>query len=159
MTIAMNRQALFALVLLVLDTGYAVEALGMQTPFARGEPGPAFIPLLLAALLFVSASAILIGELRRAGPRTAEEDEEPLTVKPFILAAFTAGFVAAFEPAGYWVATLAYTFVVAALFEWEKGRRTWRVLAIAAAVSAGVTVAGHLFFVRLFDLYLPEGGW
>lgn len=153
----MNRQALFALFLLVLNTGYAIEALGMQTPFARGEPGPAFIPLLLAALLYLAAGRILIGELRNAS--APAEDEEPLSIKPFGLAALTAGFVAAFEPAGYWVATLAYTFSVAVLFEWEKGMRPLRMLAMASAIAVGVTVAGHLFFVQLFDLYLPEGAW
>jgi len=153
----MNRQAAFALFLLVLNTGYFVETLSLPTPFARGEPGPGFIPLVLSAVLFVAAGRILFVELRAAGPR--EPQEEPLSPRPFLLAGFTAGFVAAFEPAGYWVATLAYTFAVAALFETQKTARPLRVLAVAAAVAAGVSVVGHLFFVRLFDLYLPEGQW
>jgi hypothetical protein len=157
MSIAMNRQAVFALFLLVLNTGYFIEALRLPTPFERGEPGPAFVPLLLSVILFVAAGRILIGELAARAPRAPEE--EGLSWKPFLLAGFTAGFVAGFEAGGYWVATLAYTFAVAALFELERTRRPLRILAVAAAISSGVTVLGHLFFVRLFDLYLPEGAW
>jgi hypothetical protein len=154
---AMNRQSVFALLLLVLNAGYALEALRLQTPFARGEPGPAFVPLMLAAVLFVSAGRILVGELRSSAARGAEEDS--LSWRPVLLGAFTAAYVAAFEPAGYWVATLAYTFATAVLFELSDSGRTGRALLLAAVVSVCVTVAGHLFFVQLFDLYLPEGMW
>lgn len=157
MTLAMNRQALFALFLIVLNTVYFVDSLSLATPFARGEPGPAFVPMLLSLILYVAAGRIFIAELRGRGE--VEESEEPLSWKPFLLAALTAGFVAAFEPAGYFIATFGYTFAVAAVFEWDNSSSRKRVLLVAAAVSVGVTVIGHLFFVRLFDLYLPEGLW
>lgn len=160
MGIARNGQALFAIFLLVLNAGYFAEALTLPTPFAMGEPGPAFLPLILSLVLFVAAGRILIAELRGTGD--AAEEGTPtggFSVKPVILAAITGVFVYAFEPLGYWLATLFYTFAVAVLFEFERTARPLRILAVAAAVSVGMTVVGWLFFVTLFDLFLPTGDW
>jgi putative tricarboxylic transport membrane protein len=160
MGIARNGQALFAIFLLVLNAGYLAEALTLPTPFARGEPGPAFLPLILSLVLFVAAGRILVAELRGTGDRG--EEGEPVggpSVRPVILAVITGGFVWGFEPLGYWVATLLYTFAVAVLFEFEQTARPLRILAVAAAVAVAVTVVGWLFFVTLFDLFLPTGDW
>lgn len=154
---ALGRQAIFALFLIVLSAAYFIETLRLPTPFARGEPGPAFLPMVLAAVLFASAASILLGELRGASPRG--ENEERLSWKPFLLAALTAAFVAVFELAGFLLATFLYTAAVAALFELEKTRHPLRILAVGLAVGAGVTLVGRLFFVELFDLFLPEGAW
>ncbi len=151
----MNREAIFALFLLVMNTGYLMETLKMPTPFALGEPGPAFLPMLLSAVMFIAAGRILVGAL--GGLRT--DDGEAFSFRPLILAALTIGFILAFEPAGYWIATLGYTFAVAVLFTLEDNPGPVKVVAISAAVAAGVTVVGYLFFVTLFDLYLPEGNW
>lgn len=151
----MNREAIFALFLLVMNTGYFLETLNMPRPFQFGEPGPAFLPLFLSAIMFVAAGRILVGAL--GGMRS--EDGESFSFKPLILAALTIGFILAFEPAGYWIATLGYTFAVAVLFSLEESRAPLKVLTLSAAVAVGVTAVGYLFFVTLFDLYLPEGNW
>ena len=160
MGIGRNGQALFAVFLLVLSVGYFAEALTLPTPFARGEPGPAFLPLMLSLVLFVAAARILLAELRGAGDRSEEGAPAGApSAKPVLLAVITGAFVYAFEPLGYWVATLLYTFAVAVLFEFERDRPPAKVLVLAAAVSAGITVIGWLFFVTLFDLFLPTGDW
>lgn len=160
MGIARNGQALFAVFLLVLSVGYFAEALTLPTPFERGEPGPAFLPLILSLVLFVSAGRILIAEMRGAGDRSEEgAPAGGLSAKPVILAVITGAFIYAFEPLGYWIATLLYTFAVAVLFEFDRGKPALKVLAMAAAVSACITVIGWLFFVTLFDLFLPTGDW
>jgi len=150
-----NREAIFALFLLVMNTGYFLETLNMPRPFQLGEPGPAFLPMLLSGIMFIAAGRILVGAL--GGIRT--DDGERFSVRPLILAALTIGFILAFEPAGYWIATLAYTFAVAVLFSLEEKTTPLKVAALSAAVSVGVTVIGYLLFVTLFDLYLPEGNW
>jgi putative tricarboxylic transport membrane protein len=160
MGLARNGQALFALFLMILSAGYFAEALTLPRPFARGEPGPAFLPLILSLVLFASAGRILISELRGTG--TVEDEGAPaggLSVKPILLAAITGVFVYLFEPLGYWLATLGYTFGVAVLFEYERTARPLRIVAGSAAVAVGITVVGWLFFVTLFDLFLPTGDW
>ena len=60
MNLKMNRQALFALFLIILDVGYFAQALTLPAPFQLGEPGPAFLPIVLAVVLFVSCVLSLI---------------------------------------------------------------------------------------------------
>lgn len=160
MGIVRNGQALFAILLLILNAGYLAEALTLPTPFERGEPGPAFLPLLLSGILFLSAGCILLSELRG----TAETTDEGTPVggfsaKPILLAAITGLFVYLFEPLGYWIATFLYTFAVAALFEYEKTSRPFRLVMVSGVVAVAMTVTGWLFFVTLFDLFLPTGNW
>ena len=154
----MNRQAIAALFLLVLNTGYFIQALSLPRPFQFGEPGPAFLPLILSSVLFLASGRILYMELRgiAAADETGESTEGVTLVKPVALVLVTAAFVYAFEPVGYWIATLFYTFFVAMLFEFERTSFV-RAVAVAAAVAFGTTLAGWLFFVTLFDLFLPSG--
>jgi putative tricarboxylic transport membrane protein len=158
MSIAMNRQAIVALFLLVLNTVYFVQAMALPRPFQFGEPGPAFLPLILSGILFLACGRILYMELRGIGD--GGEGEEPAEsvsfVKPIALVLVTAGFVYAFEPLGYWISTLFYTFIVAMLFEYERTSPS-RAVAVAAIVALGTTLAGWLFFVTLFELFLPSG--
>lgn len=150
----MNRQVIFALLILALDAGYLFQALSLPFPFSRGEPGPAFMPLILVVLLAVGALGVLVEELR--GITGDEEEPGTFGYRALALIALTAGFVWAFEPLGYWVATAGYTFSVAWLFEQERVGAL-RAAAVSLVVAAGITVLGWLFFVRLFDLFLPQG--
>ncbi len=153
----MNRQAIAALFLLVLNTGYFVQALALPRPFQFGEPGPAFLPLILSGILFVASGRILYMELRGIDTGEGEAPTESVSAaKPIALVLVTAGFVYGFEPLGYWIATLLYTFLVALLFEYER-TSPLRAIAVAAIVAFGTTLAGWLFFVTLFDLFLPSG--
>ncbi len=151
----MNRQAMFALLILALDVGYFLQALALPVPFARGEPGPAFMPLILVVALAVGALGVLVQELR--GTADPEENEDAtFGLRSLGLIALTAVFVWAFEPLGYWVATALYTFAVAWLFEQERLGPV-RSLLTSALIAGGITGSGWLFFVVLFELFLPEG--
>lgn len=160
MGIVRNGQAVFALLLLILNTGYFLETLSLPRPFLLGEPGPSFLPLVLSGVLYIACGRILYAELRGIGD-TADEGAPAggFSIRPVILAVITGIFVYAFEPLGYWVATSLYTFAVAALFELEESSRPFRLFGVAATVAIGMTVTGWLFFVTLFDLYLPSGNW
>ena len=153
----MNRQAIVALLLLVLNTGYFVQALTLPTPFQFGEPGPAFLPLILSGILFLALGRILYMEFRGLGDTKADEELKSATIaKPVALILVTAAFIYAFEPLGYWIATLTYTFIVATLFEYERTSGL-RALGLAAIIGVCITLAGWLFFVTLFELFLPSG--
>lgn len=156
MTLLRNHQAMFALFLIVLDAAYLREAFSLPRPFQLGEPGPAFMPMLLGLVLFVAAGRILWMELAGTAP-LHEAGDVRITPRAVALVAATVAFIWLFEPLGYWIATLPYVFVVAAIFEVERVGFGWRLLAISALIAAGVTGAGWLFFVTLFDLFLPSG--
>lgn len=157
----MNRQVAFALVLIVVDIGYFLDALTLPRPFAQGEPGPAFMPFLLSIVLFVACVRILWKEARGLGGDGEEDDAARIGFRPraFALMAATGAFVYLFEPLGYWIATLLYTFAVALFFERERVGDFVRALPLSAMMAAGITTAGWLFFVTLFDLMLPEGSF
>ncbi|WP_084513906.1 tripartite tricarboxylate transporter TctB family protein [Salipiger mucosus] len=154
----MTRQALFALALIVFDGWYLYQSFDLPRPFATGEPGPAFFPWILAAVLGLAAFAVLVQEL--SGRPVPGEDTEGarVTWRTVVLIALTAGFAWAFEPLGYWVATALYTFAVAWLFEQERAGALKATLT-GAIIAAGITGAGWLFFVTLFELFLPEGNF
>jgi len=156
MTLLKNHQAMFALFLIVLDVGYFAEALRLPRPFQLGEPGPSFMPLILAAVLLIAAGRILWMELAGSAPLKESEDVR-ITGRAIAMIFATGVFVWIFEPLGYWIATLLYVFTVALLFEQERLGLGGRVLATSAMISVGVTLAGWLFFVVLFDLFLPSG--
>lgn len=151
----MTRQALFALLILAVDVAYLQQALELPLPFARGEPGPSLMPLVLVLTLGIGALGVLVQELR--GTAEHEDDEDAnFSLRTVALIVLTCGFVWAFEPLGYWYATLTYTFGVAWLFEQERLGPA-KALLTSALIAAAITGVGWLFFVTLFDLFLPEG--
>lgn len=153
----MNRQALFALLILALDAAYLQQALLLPLPFARGEPGPSLMPLVLVVALAIGALGVLVQELR--GTAHHEDDEDArFGLRTIALIVLTGAFAWAFEPLGYVYATLGYAFGVAWLFEQERLGPLKAVLS-SALISAGITGVGWLFFVTLFDLFLPSGNF
>ncbi|MDO9527239.1 MAG: tripartite tricarboxylate transporter TctB family protein [Gemmobacter sp.] len=151
----MNRQVIFALLILALDAGYLLQTLSMPLPFARGEPGPSFMPLILVVALAVGALGVLVEELRGTASDNGEEGGT-FGLRSIALIVVTGAFVWAFEPLGYWIATVIYTFFVAWLFEQERVGGL-RAMLTSALIAVGITAVGWLFFVQLFELFLPEG--
>lgn len=159
MNIKMNRPALFALLLIALDVGYYYQSLSLPRPFQLGEPGPAFLPIVLSAVLFISCARILWQEL--AG--TAEVEEQSgasagrIRPRSIALVLASAAFIFVFEPLGYWIATFIYTVFVAWLFERERDISHVRAVVTSTLIGAAITAVGWLFFVTLFALFLPTG--
>lgn len=111
------------------------------------------MPLILVVLLAIGALGVLLEELHETADH---QDAGHFGVRSLVLIGLTVGFVWAFEPLGYWIATVAYTFCVAWLFEQERVGAS-RAAQTALLIAAGITVMGWLFFVQLFELFLPEG--
>lgn len=158
-----NGQAILALVLLVLTTVYASQIFTLGMPFGNGvEPGASFLPIVLSAIMYVGATSILLGELRRdrqdAAPaaRSAHVRAIGLTGPAAVILA-TIVFAAGLTRVGYFASAGIYTFAVALYFNYEQDGRLARALLAAAVTAVAITLFGWLFFVRLFGLTLP--GW
>lgn len=149
-----SKDSLIAIALLTFNLVYMLQALKLPVPFEHGEPGPAFFPLVLSAVLFVSSLVILFKGLQ-LGDEKGEEETEYL--KPALVVGATAVFVVLLNYLGYWIATMFYTFSIALVFEYRRNEPILKTSAFCALISAAITVFGWLFFVKLFDLYLPKG--
>ncbi|KFB09347.1 tripartite tricarboxylate transporter TctB family protein [Nitratireductor basaltis] len=153
-------QVIFALGLAVLNTIYASQLVQMDRPFATGEPGPAFLPVMLCGFVYLASLVIVIREFRAAptGAKTEPRSEVLPRISllgPAITIGATALFIVAFVYLGYLVAAACFTFIVAWFFTFEQTGRLARSVAVALATCAVVTLFGWLFFVKLFGLYLP----
>lgn len=168
MTRLLNGQILFGFALAALNTVYASQLLQMDAPFAKGQPGPAFLPMILCAFIYFGVARVLIGEFRAgdaavgaagdaAGAPAEGSDAIPhiRIVGPLVAIGLTALFIAGFFYVGYAVSAAVYTFLIAFFFNYEQSGALKRSALVALVVAAAVTLFGWLFFVKLFDLYLP----
>ncbi|MBC2859995.1 tripartite tricarboxylate transporter TctB family protein [Stappia sp. 28M-7] len=160
MTRRVTGQVLFAFVLLGLNTVYASQVLIMPFPFVTGEPGPAFMPMLLCGFVYVAVLKILVDEFR--SPEPVPDAERALSaiprvgiVGPLVAITLISLFVIVFFYAGYIVAAALYTFAISLFFNYEQSGSWGRSVIFAVLTSAAITVFGWLFFVKLFGLYLP----
>lgn len=160
MTRTINGQVLFAFALLGLNTVYASQVLAMDLPFANGEPGPAFLPMMLCAFVFIAMIRILMTELRakpaeRAAAMTSDHIRNLHVLGPLGAIALISLFIVVFVYAGYLPAAALYTFAIALFFNYESSGDLKKAALMALGISAVITTLCWLFFVKLFDLYLP----
>ena len=146
-----------------MNTIYASQVAAMDRPFATGEPGPAFFPMILYGFVYIAAAWIVIAEFRAAPAARSTRDASDTipalhVIGPLVAIGLTALFIVTFFYAGYAVAAALYTFLIALFFNYETSGAPVRSALIALATSVGVTLFGWLFFVKLFDLYLPVWG-
>ena len=160
MTRILNGQVIFALALTALNTVYASQVLQMDLPFASGEPGPAFLPSMLCIFIYLAVARILFTEIRAQAPAATDAIQSEhvphiRVVGPLIAVGLTVLFIIGFFYLGYLVSAFLYTFMIAFFFDFER-RGVWLPSALlAAAIAFGVTLFGWLFFVQVFELYLP----
>lgn len=160
MTRIANGQVLFAFTLIALNTVYASQLLQMEAPFANGEPGPAFLPMMLCVFVYIAMVRILFTELRAEPAERAESVDSDLIPNlrlagPLIAIGLTAAFIIGFFYVGYLAAALVYTFLIALFFMYEQTGDVKRSALFALIIGVCVTAFGWLFFVELFGLYLP----
>ncbi|MDP4796730.1 MAG: tripartite tricarboxylate transporter TctB family protein [Rhodospirillales bacterium] len=159
MNVNINRQALFALLLIALDAGYFFQSLSLPRPFQLGEPGPAFLPIVLSAFLFISCAGVIWQELTNTAEPEVNSGASAGRIRPrsIALVVASAAFIIAFDPLGYWIATFFYTTLIAWLFERERDITHVRALVTSTCIGFSITAVGWLFFVTLFGLFLPTG--
>lgn len=140
--------------LLALSAAYYLGTRNLAV--GRGEPGPAFFPMLLSAALFVVGLAILVNGVRttqRSAVRANGEDQEKRgggVGKVWAAVALTFLYVWLFVPLGFVLSTLAYTFGVTFLFRGDQPRLLFTVPPLCTLVI-------YLFFRVGLGARLPSG--
>lgn len=158
MNLRINGETLTSGLLLAANTVYLTQIFNLPTPFEEGEPGPGFYPIVLCAVMYLAGFRILIrGLKKREGIQFSLTD--PALLRPLGALGATGLFILLFTPAGYFTATLVYTFAMSLLFEWGRKHGPGKTILFAAVVAGAITVSGWLFFGLLFDLHLPQGDW
>ncbi|MEJ2205294.1 MAG: tripartite tricarboxylate transporter TctB family protein [Gemmatimonadota bacterium] len=140
-------------VLLAAAVAYGVG--GLEIPAQPAEPGPGFLPVILAVLLGALALAVLVGGLRssgRAEPPAAGKSSttSPAEARgPWLAGLATILYAALFQPLGFALSTLVYSAVLTGLFTDEWKHRL--------GVPVLVTAALYLFFSVALGVRLPPG--
>ena len=154
-----HRDLISGGVLAAVAVAYFAATLGM--PVGQGEPGPSFVPRVLAVALFMLGLATVVGGVtssRRAralgdeptdGP-PATAGQPPEVKKAWQAVGLTAAYVMLFEPLGFALSTLAYTFGVTVLFQRERS-------SLLFIVPPLCTLAIYLFFRVGLGARLPAG--
>jgi putative tricarboxylic transport membrane protein len=133
--------------LALLGAASGAEAIRLLPIGTLGNPGPAYAPVLVGALLAVLGTAIALSA--RDSPKLASLDWSELPHALRVLAG--AGFAAiALEPLGFRIAALA-------LLLFYLGIAERRPLMPTLAWSFGLAIGVHYLFVRLLKVPLPVG--
>jgi len=122
-------------------------------PVALGDPlGPRAFPALIGALLLISAGLLALETWQRAPARANPGSERRSSHLPVLLGVlvWTVCYYAAFEPAGYIVATVIYLFGLICYF--NRGHHIANI-----AVAGGFTAVAYVLFSYLLDVQLPAG--
>jgi putative tricarboxylic transport membrane protein len=114
------------------------------------QPGPGVFPFILSLLLTLVGIALLVSS--SAGKRVNWGDILAGQVTPWSIIALTAFFILGFERVGFVPASGIYIFVLL----YAVSRLPF---ARAAGLSAAITAAGWVLFVKILNLQLPAGLW
>lgn len=151
----LNRETVSGTALLLVSGAYAWHA--STLPQGQDEPGPAFLPMVLAVLLALVAAAILAGGVARSRSDSLVLDDGGVArvdptrrYEPWIAIAVTFLYAVAFIPLGYWISTLLYSFAITWLFRRDRPG----VLVLVPAISTGMI---YLLFRVLLGARLPAG--
>jgi putative tricarboxylic transport membrane protein len=135
------------LLLALIGTAGAAEAI-RQLPFGSlSQPGPAYAPFLVSALLIVLGLVTAAGGRRSPGLSTIGWPELPHAVRVIGGIAFAA---LAIEGLGYRLTALA-------LLLFYLGIADRRPVAATLAVAFGLAFGTHYLFARLLKVPLPAG--
>lgn len=148
-----NREHVVGLVCLAV----AAAVLLITPGFPEGQEGvhltgPAFFPNIMAYLLILLGTAQILAGIRKARVGNGEPKFPASRTSALRLAGFfvlTAGFVALFNPLGFFPTTLVFLFLLMLLFGMPAAK--------SALFSALYTVVIYLLFGQLFTIGLPAG--
>ncbi len=145
---------------LVLAAGIVYEVMAWRMPRGRiGYPGPGFFPVVVGAVLVLTAAACLIQALligRPGGPAVEPGEKAPpvaqdrQVVRIWLLVGFLVLYALALQPLGFPVAIIV--FLMAAI--WVFGYRRWLP---ALGIAVALTFISYLTFVVWLKVPLPLG--
>jgi putative tricarboxylic transport membrane protein len=149
---------LFAGLFLAAGIVYEVMAFGM--PRGRvGQPGPGFFPMIVGAILVLTAAACLVQALMamRSGssaPKAADGEEagrgHRQIHKAWLLLGFLALYVLALQPIGFPIALTVFLVASIRVFGYRKWLPT-------VGIAAALTVVSYLTFVTWLKVPIPLG--
>jgi putative tricarboxylic transport membrane protein len=145
---------------LFLAAGIVYEVVAFRMPQGRiGQPGPGFFPVIVGAVLILTAGACLIQALlvRRSAGSGPEgpDDEAPArgnrqVSKTWLLVGFLVLYILALQPVGFPIALSIFLMASIRVF----GYRKWLP---AVGIAALLTVISYLTFVVWLKVPLPLG--
>jgi hypothetical protein len=143
-------EAAVAVLLQAIAVLVIVDSLRVGVGWAEDGPRSGYFPFIIGALLFASASWVLVSQLRRWSSDRAEFADREQLRQVASMAIPIALYVGAIALAGIYLASLA-------LIAWFMVRHgKYRVLP-TAAVAVGVPLLAFLVFERWFLVPLPKG--
>ncbi|MGI6574773.1 MAG: tripartite tricarboxylate transporter TctB family protein [bacterium] len=152
-----NRDTIQGLVVMLFAIVYFIKSLELPLPFAvPGQPGPAFYPWCLAAVLFVCGIALL-----RNGLVQGQEDNNNKfvmgkeAIRPALTILVTVVFLKLFATAGFWVSTVVYACSIVFAFEYGR-RKAGKALTLSLVAGILVTAAVYFLFEVLLAVRLPR---
>jgi hypothetical protein len=113
------------------------------------EPGPAFFPRIIAALLAGLGVVLFVNNVRDGGGRTFELSR-PVTKRVLVATAFPIVYMFVMSVLGFLVSTVLFL----ATFMYYSGARSYPAI---AGSSVGVTLLLYYVFAAAFRVALPEG--
>ncbi|QCK86126.1 tripartite tricarboxylate transporter TctB family protein [Phreatobacter aquaticus] len=114
--------------------------------------GPAVVPRIIAAILFVAAGALVWYALRGQSEVIEEPLDIPKKQRIGTMVLVTATYAAALEPVGFLPSTIAYL----AIFAVVLGLRRW---VLIAAYAVLLPSAIYVIFGKLLKVPLPPTHW
>jgi putative tricarboxylic transport membrane protein len=144
-----------------LAAGIIYEAMAFRMPRGRiGYPGPGFFPVILGAVLILTATGCLIQALvaNRTGSSVSASAADDGSAsqghrqvrKTWFLLGLLVLYILALQPVGFPIAVTV--FLLASI--WVFGYRKWL---LALGIAAALTVISYLTFVMWLKVPLPLG--
>lgn len=141
-----------AAVTLALAIAYLAATLAMPSPAIADPLGPQIFPLLICAGLLLTAALLAAEAWRSGGDARGESQGPPIAQSLRVvggIAAWTALYIACFEPVGFPIATTVFLAGLMGVFH----GRPW----VSLACAAGFSAAAWALFVGVLSVRLPAG--
>jgi putative tricarboxylic transport membrane protein len=145
---------------LFLAAGIVYEVMAFRMPMGRiGQPGPGYFPVIVGAVLILTAAACLVQALmamRSGSPISDGGNEEASaqgnrqTGKTWLLLGFLVLYVLALQPVGFPIALTVFLVASIQVFGFRKWLPT-------AGIAVALTVVSYLTFVMWLKVPLPLG--
>ncbi|WP_110649912.1 tripartite tricarboxylate transporter TctB family protein [Salinicola peritrichatus] len=138
-------------VLTIVTVVYLIEAIRIGPPMKGGNMTPAFFPIAIAIVTLIALACAMVQAIRGMATQAESEDRPRggISAKALAVTLITAAYLAAFDVAGYFVATFFYVLLLSVIF---GGRRGWPFKLLAAVV---ITALGFGLFELVFQVRLP----
>ncbi|MPZ10624.1 MAG: hypothetical protein GEU89_10505 [Kiloniellaceae bacterium] len=150
-------ELIFPLCLFVVTSIYLAASFEISTAFDSGFVNSAFVPRVVAAVMYVALVFVLrdVWRRRRSGAAEAAEAEAAGAdwTGPAKIVALTALYIVAFRPLGYVISTLLYVYALFYLLGFDEKSLLKRVV-----YAIAITAIFYILFDAIFNVRLPKAG-